>query len=469
MKHHMKRVLRGILLAAAVGLLMSGCDLHSDDDLYHLPELPTEFKNLTSEINEVLSQGAEYAAPLGGENIQNIQLQDMDGDGAVDSAIVFFRMSGEEESLKICIYHQLGETYELEAVIEGSGTGINYVDYVDLDGVPGKEVVVSWQLSEQIHFLAAYSVSSEQVVELLQTNYSVFKLFDMDRDGDDEILILNTKPEGGGQAELYDFRDGLMELDSTAALSAGISSIQEDNARKGTLEDHVPALFVTSDLPAGTGETGGQLTDILVWEDRPGRSKSLRNITLDPVSNVSVETRSLYTGVRSADIDKDGIMEVPASEPLPEFGQSTAAVNFWLNRWYRYDMDGVRSYVRTTYYNKQDGWYLDLPEEWDGRLVLSRSDTAGGGERAVVFSFWDRESGQEEPEPFLEVYRLSGSNRTSRAVLPGRFRLGDSGEDTPTVIYAAELLNGGGDCGLDEDGVKDRFHVIQTDWDSFDQ
>ena len=55
----------------------------------------------------------------------------------------------------------------------------------------------------------------------------------------------------------------------------------------------------------------------------------------------------------------------------------------------------------------------------------------------------------------------------SRGSLPGRFRLGDSGEDNPTVIYAAELMDGW-DCGLDEAGVREHFRIIQTDWDSFD-
>ena len=67
----------------------------------------------------------------------------------------------------------------------------------------------------------------------------------------------------------------------------------------------------------------------------------------------------------------------------------------------------------------------------------------------------------------MTIYRLSGSNRVSRANLPGRFRLGDSGEDNPAVIYAAELMDGW-NCGLDEAGVRERFRIIQTDWDSID-
>ena len=85
----------GLAVMLLALLSLAGCSLHSDDDLYHIPEPPREFQNLTNRISTVTDQGAEYSAPLSGENIQNIQLQDLDGDGAVDSAITFFRMSGE--------------------------------------------------------------------------------------------------------------------------------------------------------------------------------------------------------------------------------------------------------------------------------------------------------------------------------------------------------------------------------------
>ena len=135
----------GLAVMLLALLSLAGCSLHSDDDLYHIPEPPREFQNLTNRISTVTDQGAEYSAPLSGENIQNIQLQDLDGDGVVDSAITFFRMSGEENPLKIYIYRQTEGDYELEAVIEGAGTAINYVDYVNLDDKPDKEIVVSWQ------------------------------------------------------------------------------------------------------------------------------------------------------------------------------------------------------------------------------------------------------------------------------------------------------------------------------------
>lgn len=465
------------LLPLMLLVMLTGCSLHSDDDLYHIPELPATFQNLTSQISSITDKGAEYCAPLSGENIQNIQLQDLDGDGVVDSAITFFRMSGEENPLKIYIYHEYEGLYELAAVIEGAGTAINYVDYVNLDDKPDKEIVVSWQYSDKLHFLDAYSVSGGQVVEMLHTDYTLFKVFDMDRNNDQEIIVINEQTDGSKQIHLYDCKDGLMELDSTAEISRYAipqgdaaqtgTSLKESDVRRSYLKDLVPAIYVTSDLFSENNNF--RYTDIFVWEAGQGRGskKELRNVTLDPDEGYSASTVGNYAVVGPMDINKDSILELPSSVEIKEYKPTGTVPNFWLNKWNQYDIDGNPNYVYTTYYNDRDGWYLELPDEWNDKITLSRSDAAGGGERAVIFSYWDKESGNE-PVPFLTIYRLAGSNRMSWANLPGRFRLGDSGEENPSILYAGRFESGAWDCGLNEQTLREKFHVIRADWGSSD-
>ena len=147
-----------LILAAGLFLLLTGCFSQSVDDLYAPPRAPDDYLKLDNKINEVLNAGGEYAAPLTGELTQKVQLQDLDGDG-VKEAIAFFRVSSSERPLKIYIYRQTGDDYEVAAIIEGEGSAINYVSYENLDDSPSKEIVVSWQMmSDQNHSLAAYSI-----------------------------------------------------------------------------------------------------------------------------------------------------------------------------------------------------------------------------------------------------------------------------------------------------------------------
>ena len=54
-------------------------------------------------------------------------------------------MSADERPLKIYIYRQVGENYEVAAVIEGSGNAIDSIYYENLDDSPSKELIVDWE------------------------------------------------------------------------------------------------------------------------------------------------------------------------------------------------------------------------------------------------------------------------------------------------------------------------------------
>ena len=68
-----------------------------------------------------------------------------------------------------------------------------------------------------------------------------------------------------------------------------------------------------------------------------------------------------------------------------------------------------------------------------------------------------------EPQPFLTIYQLYGDNKLTRANLSGRFRLRPVGEDESEAIYAARFNVDSWNCGLSEEEVVERFHMILTD------
>ena len=138
------------LLVAALPLLLSGCMLSASvEDLYVLPQLPMEYKDLSAQIDEILADGAEYTSPAAGTNLQSVQLVDLDGDGN-EEALAFFRSSSEESPLKIYIFRGKGDTYEQATIINGSGTSINSIQYVDMDGNGIQEILVVWRVSAEV-------------------------------------------------------------------------------------------------------------------------------------------------------------------------------------------------------------------------------------------------------------------------------------------------------------------------------
>ena len=104
-----------------------------------------------------------------------------------------------------------------------------------------------------------------------------------------------------------------------------------------------------------------------------------------------------------------------------------------------------------------DNWYFEVPDYWQGQITIERDDSVTG-ERGVVFYHWN--GPEEEPSPFLVIYKLTGINRTLRATQGDRFILS---EDDST-IYAANLIPCKWDHGLDETDVLNRFHRTITSW-----
>ena len=456
----MKKNWMAAALLSAVLLCLSGCAFASPEELYAVPRASEDYKNLQDQIDLVRGAGAEYAGPLFGTNTQPVQLMDLDGDG-VQEALAFFRSTDAEDAhpLKIYIYRQTDDgNYEVWNIVEGDAPAINSISYEDLDGktTPAgnldKELVVSWRLSDKIYRLEAFSVTGQEVEALLPAvSYTEYVLWDMDQDNQKEIVIitLNTV-DSVYQADYYDCQSGQMVLRSTAPLSGKITGLAS-NTRPLTsylYNDGIaePAIFVTSTLITGV------VTDIFAWRD-----DELVNITLDPATGMSDSTFRLNTSISIQDINGDGYPEVPKPTALPT-PDASSSLDFWQVQWMQYDLWGEATVVSTTYYNGEDGWYLEMPEGWQGRVALSRLDNSGSGERGVLFyPYSAQQSEGVAMRPFLSIYRLTGPNRMTRANAEGRFILLEEDD----VIYAAQFHDGSGwDCGVDQEGLRALFHLI---------
>jgi hypothetical protein len=451
----MGRRVRIALILAGMLCLLAGCLSQSGEDFYVLPQLPEDYLALQQTIKQVMDTlGAEYAAPTSGSNVQNIQLQDLDGDGAQESAVAFFRVPGGEKPLKIYIFRQDPETEEYETawIVEGDGSAIYSVAFEDLGGGEAKEMVVSWQISTGVQSLSAYFLQTGgDAVELMRSGYTKSAVVDLDRDNEKEIVLVQLDTaEDNSRAELYKYDDGLMTLTSTAPLSVDLTDVQ--GVKVGCLTDQIPALFVSSNF----GEGGGRITDILAIRDG-----ELANLTLDESSGMSVQTVRYYKDfqdVNGLDINSDGILELPIPKPLALLEET--GIQTYVLHWNQYDLQGEAQRVCTTYHCYDDGWYLITPESWQNQVTVARRSSVTVSERAVSFYYWP--PGAEEPQEFLTIYRLTGSSRTSRATIDDRFLLLEGSN----VVYAAKFQDTQWDCGLNGDELRERFNLIRVDWSS---
>lgn len=477
-------------MAVLTGLvvLLSGCLFRSPSDLYEQPERSAGYEQLNRAIADIKSgletefgTSVENAVIVSGDNTATIQLQDLDGDGDRESALAFFRLPGEENAIKIYIFRQHGDHYDVAGIVEGDGTALYAVDYVDLNGTGKKEIIVNWQVSAGVYKLGAYSLdavtrpvvieeetstvqvwqalNAEQRAdllanELLLTSWSGasdgtsgYSLADLDHDTQAEVAVVRIDSTGvGSHVELYDWQDGAMTSRGTESLSAGIKSLARLRSNYVGGDLYPSALYVSSTLLDGE-----RVVDVLTYQD--GR---LVNLSMDLETGISREVIIGYTDVNMADINGDMILELPMPSPLPSITEN-APSNFYLINWDQYQEDGSAKRIMTTYHNVSDNWYLEIPDSWKNKITIYKNDLIVG-QREVVFAYW-RGTG-EPPVPFLSIYRLTGTNRVPASTRGGRFVLREEG----SVIYSAKLYDCEFNCGLDENGLLERFHTLQSSW-----
>ena len=437
-----KKIIIAFLVVAAV-VLLTGCLRITADELYSLPEVSEEYLRLRAHINVLLNQGAEFAPPTRGPNRQSVQLVDLNGTGT-NEVIAFFSDPGES-ALMIYIFEFFDGDYTVVDIIQGVGTEIESVRYVDMDGDGVKEIVVGWQMGSALRYMSIYSMSGFHNQEIVgPVEYTEISVFDITGNGTEDVIVLRMPTqETGAVAEVYSLmQDGEIVREETR-LSNGIESISR--ILTGRLIDDTPAVFIDSE---GTFENGSLVTDVLAISE-----ESFSNISLVTESGLSEST--VRHRMSSSDINKDGIIKVPTLRLL----MAQSETEYFAIDWYAFRNTGYSSLALTTYHNNFDEWFLILPFDWREKVSVRRED-AVPGERTIIFSYF--ENPDEQHEDFLKIYKLSGENAEERASSGDRVFLMTEG----TSSYAFELVAPPDSFGLtfNEELIISNFRLLYSEW-----
>lgn len=420
-------------------LLLTGCAMRTVDEMYAPPKRSESYRDLQSVIDKAMT-GMEYAAPGNGENQQTVQQADLDGDG--QNEYLLFARGNSEKPMQILIFSHADDTYSLSYTIESSGFSFEQVEYVQIDGEPGMEIVVGRQVSEQLpKSLCVYSFATGQPEQLMSEGYSKFMTCDLNSNGNHDILLLKSGETDADQgiAVLYRFEKGTMERSVEADLSCPVDSVRRIMA--STLESGEPAVYVASEM-----DGSAIITDIFAMKH--GR---FTNISFSNESGTSVQTLRNYY-VYADDVDNDGVLELPSLITMKTSHEARLIQRQYLIRWYAMDVYGNETDKLYTYHNYSGGWYLELDSAIADRIAVSQE---GSNFR---FYFWDPNF--ENVEHLLTILSLSGTDREEKAQESGRFVLhrGDG------IVYAAEFAPASAKYEITQQEMINRFHLIHQEW-----
>ena len=426
-------------LSAVLCLSLCACVM-TVDQMYVPPRRSESYKNLQSLMDEYRRE-LDYCAPITGENQQTVQMADLTGDGVKE--VVVFLKGSDEHPLKVLIFRLAGDQYEPMSFIETSGTAFDQVEYVQMDGEPGLELVVGRQVSDQVlRNVTVYGFTGGQPEQLMTVNYQKYLTLDMNRDGLGDLFVLHPGHSDAdcGVVELYSARNGALERSAEVSLSQPVDRLKR--IMTGSLHDGERAVFVASIVDEST-----IVTDVYALVNGV-----LTNVSMSNESGTSVKTvRNYY--VYAEDIDGDGVLELPSLISMRAPTLERSGEREHLIRWYSLAADGSEHDKRFTYHNYLQGWYMELDHELVDRLCVIPEDTG-----RFAFCLWDYR--YQELSKLWTVYVLTGDDRSSIAAEGGRFQL----MKTDSVVYAALLEDSAKKLGITQEHLTNSFFLIQSDW-----
>lgn len=431
-------------LIVVLALSLCGCATRTVDQMYKQPRRSSGYNNLQTVIDRAML-GMEYASPLSGENQQTVQMADLNGDGQ-DECLVFAKKTSDKMLYILVFSQDANGDYRKLDQIECNGSSFERVEYADVDGNPGNDIVIGRRLNNQIMAIASvFSLASGQAEQIMSTVYSKCLTLDMDGDGVFDLFVIR---DGEGErknatAMIYSYRDHTVERSREADLSESVSHIRRITA--STLSSGEPAVFISSDYADHT-----IVTDVFAV-----KANHFTNLTYSDEFMVSVETLKNYY-LYSEDIDGDGVMEMPELVSMRTVAPEVNSEDQYLIRWYSIDMDGNQTDKLYTFHNYSDSWYMLLDNDLADRIAVDRN--------GHDFSFYVWNEDFSEATLIFSLYTLTGKDRDSQADEMNHFAL-YRGE---TVVYSAGLGMSASAYGITESSLTENFHLISQAWKNGD-
>ena len=370
----MKR--RHFLSLAACCLLglLPGCSFPMTDnmqveDLLRAPRLSGDYGALQSALNDWLGESAQLKYPMQGELLSPFLLQDLDGDGEQDAAVLYTTA----QSSNVCIaflQRDAAGAWKVQQTIEGLADTVDNVRLAQLQDGNAVQLVVGYLAAQGDSYLAVYSYEHGEVNAILEQSYEQYLVEDITGGGNEDLILMSTLEDGGVQIELLTVnRDGSFQQVAVMGLSAdkfsGCASVASGLGADGR---HYLVL------DGWTGISGNNLASVLLCYDETSQQMvPATRISSQRLYNASL--RNVPTLV-SRDLDGDGIVEIPTQPDeagLLNLSQSRR-MDFivWM------DYTSRRPEKSFGLLDEETNCYIELPTEWEGNLKLTDSEQYDG-------------------------------------------------------------------------------------------
>ena len=371
MKHpnHFGRWLACVLLC----LLLAGCSMPGEqvqvEELLRAPKLSGDYGDVQTALNDWLGESAQLKYPMQGDLLSPFLLQDLDGDGRQDAAVLYTTAQSSNVCIAI-LQKDDADIWHVRQNVEGLADTVESVGLAQLQPGDATQLVGGYTAAQGDHYLAVYSYTDGVLSTILEQQYQQYLVEDITGGGNQDLILMSTLEDGGVQIELLTVdKEGSFQQVAVMGLSAnrfaGCASVAAGVGADGR---HYLVL------DGWTGLSGNNLASVLLRFDEDTQQM----VPADQISTEKLYTASLRNvpSLVSQDLDGDGIVEIPTQPDEAGLLNMSQSRRMDFIVW----MDYTSPHPEKSFglLDEETNCYIELPMEWEGNLKLTDSEQYDG-------------------------------------------------------------------------------------------
>ena len=449
-----------MLMAFVLGISMSGCSFMGLDAQMAIS--PPKANADQQEIHRLL-QGdnteLRFIYPKSGEYRSAIIMKDFTGDGQEDAVGFTWTASG----VRVDFLEKDSKTgsWALISGYDNSATQVDRVCFGDLYGDGRMDVLIGWGNAQIAPATpGVYHYNRETVSEeIFDSKYDEMLLADFNGDGVEEVFLIQTArqmlmdDESHGlipaAAQIYTLKGGNASLISETEANNDVTVFT--SIKFGKITDDITGAVLDGTL------SDGRMTTQAFYFDRYQKLWTVPRYPNDP-EVLSPFIRPAGTYFSAADINRDGIIEMPAAKKLPGIPDDIKPDSTsYLVDWSIPEISDDVEYktVLSTFANTAEGYWFETPH-WLKDELTAISDPA---ERAVTYYKVKTEEAEYGETEYLLGSRLftikvSGGMEWQKS---GGYEVLKERDDT---VYAIKTYTLETKYALAVENIKNDFHLF---------
>ena len=339
------------------------------EELLRAPKLSGDYGALQTALNDWLGESAQLKYPIQGELLSPFVLQDLDGDGQQDAAVLYTTAQTANVCVAILQRDDTG-SWQVRQSVEGLAETVENVSLAQLQDTDSCQLVVGYTAAQNDHYLAVYSYQDGTLSTILEQQYEQYLVENITGGSSQDLILMSTLEDGGVQIELLTVdKEGSFQQVAAMGLSAdkfsGCAAVTA-----GTGADGLHYLV----LDGWTGISGNNLATVLLrFDEESQQMVPARQINTQELYNQSLRN---VPGLISRDLDGDGTVEIPTQPDEAGLLNMSQSRRMDFIVWMDYTSPQPKKSFGIL--DEETNCYIELPMEWEGNLKLTDSEEVEG-------------------------------------------------------------------------------------------